>query len=234
MLAALNPYAFNNTDPELFTLNHTFRNTLFFNRSSSRLSLDYTFSRTGSKMALVNGTESRIHQIHTLRGRTTLARHLTLHVEGGNGVRQRSYESFSFNNYNIHLWNTTGELQYQPGTRYRLGMKYRYNDKKNTSASSGEHAKLHRVSSEFKYSMPAKGSLQTQLEYIAIQYNAPEQNSIAFEMLEGLRKGNNMTWTISYQRILAANMQVSLQYNGRKSPGTPIVHVGTVQVRAFF
>ncbi len=234
VLKALDPWFANRNDPEMISLNYSLRNTLFFNRSSSTFSLDYTTTRNESKVLLVNGFERRGQIQHTLRARWNLTREFILRTEGNTGIRERSSEFFSGNDYRIAIMAGNAELQYQPGTKYRVGIRYSYTDKKNNLGAKGEHAGLHRGGMEFRYSIPMKGSLQALAEYIGIQYNSLQQNSVAFEMLEGLRTGNNFTWTLGYQRILVNNLQVNLQYNGRKSPETPTVHVGTVQVRAFF
>lgn len=41
-------------------------------------------------------------------------------------------------------------------------------------------------------------------------------------------------WSVSIQRNLSSNLQLDLTYNGRRSEGAPVVHVGGAQVRAFF
>ena len=59
-------------------------------------------------------------------------------------------------------------------------------------------------------------------------------SSIAFEMLEGLKTGNNFTWGLSYQRKIAKNLQINFNYNGRKSEDTKAIHSGGMELRAFF
>ncbi len=233
ILAALDPFFINLSNPALISLTYALRNTLFFNRSSTRYSLEYTTQRSASRMLLVNGFEERAVMQHQMRLRWNLSRSFIIRGEGTTGNRDRASEFFSTTDYNINMKGSSIELQYQPGTKYRVGGKYSFSDKKN-SGTGNEHALLHRFTTEFRHSTPMKGSLQAQAEYINIRYNSTDQSSIAFEMLEGLRTGQNYTWTIAYLRILANNMQVNIQYTGRKSPGTPVVHVGTVQVRAFF
>jgi hypothetical protein len=53
-------------------------------------------------------------------------------------------------------------------------------------------------------------------------------------MLNALKTGYNYTWELSYQRNLTSNIQISINYNGRKSPNSKIVNIGGAQVRAFF
>ena len=82
--------------------------------------------------------------------------------------------------------------------------------------------------------MVNRGTLLVKANYIDISYNGDENNSLGFVMLEGLRTGRNGTWNVSYQQDISDHLQFSLIYDGRKSPETPVVHVGSVQLRAYF
>ncbi len=235
LTAALDPFGFDAGKPDLVSLSYLLRNTLFFNRSAPRFGLDYTTAISNSKVLMVNGFELRTQKLNTLRGRVVPLKNFMLRTEGNLGTRSRSSEFFVLNNYRLSLWSILAELQYQPGTQYRASAKYQYSDKKNTEGSLGEKATLHRTGIEFRYNIPQKGAgLQAQGEWILIGYNASQQSSIAFEMLEGLSPGTNYTWILGYQQMLSDNLQIALQYNGRKSTGTPAVHTGNVQVRASF
>ncbi|NTW34117.1 MAG: hypothetical protein HGB12_16115, partial [Bacteroidetes bacterium] len=97
-----------------------------------------------------------------------------------------------------------------------------------------ERAFINKAGFETKYNVLSKGSLIFKFEYIKIAYNSPENSTIAYEMLEGLKKGDNSTWNLSYQRNISTNLQLDLSYNGRKSIGSKIIHVGSVQLRAYF
>ena len=79
-----------------------------------------------------------------------------------------------------------------------------------------------------------KGSLNLKADYIQIQFNGTQNTSLAFEMLDALKIGQNITWGATYQRTLSNNLQISITYDGRKSDGTKIVHVGGASVRAYF
>jgi hypothetical protein len=72
------------------------------------------------------------------------------------------------------------------------------------------------------------------LNYIKITYNGESYSPIAYEMLESLQKGNNMNWTASYQQNFANNLQLTINYSGRKSDGAAIVHIGGAAVEIVF
>lgn len=232
--AVLNPFGFEARNPDLVSLSYLLRNTVFFNRSTPGFGMEYTTTLSSSKVLMVNGYEIRSYRLHTIRSRVTLWKSLLVRAEGNVGTRHRNSEFFLQNNYQLDLWSMQAEVQYQPGTRYRASARYQYSDKQNTSGTQGEKATLHRTGAEFRFNMPQKGTLLAQGEWILTGYNAPAQSSIAFEMLEGLNPGTNFTWMVSYQHMLSENLQISLQYNGRKSTGVNAIHTGNVQIRAFF
>ena len=70
--------------------------------------------------------------------------------------------------------------------------------------------------------------------YINNKFTTTNNASLAYEMLEGLQQGANMTWEMTYQQNISKHMQLSINYNGRKSEENPVIHTGGVQVRAFF
>ncbi|MFN9326512.1 MAG: hypothetical protein ACK6A5_14130, partial [Flavobacteriales bacterium] len=69
---------------------------------------------------------------------------------------------------------------------------------------------------------------------VDIRYDGEVNSALGNEMLSGLKPGTNATWSISLQRNLSNNLQVDITYNGRRSEGVPVVHVGGAQVRAYF
>jgi hypothetical protein len=53
-------------------------------------------------------------------------------------------------------------------------------------------------------------------------------------MLDALLPGQNFIWNLDFTRRLANNMEITVQYDGRK-PGTGrVIHTGRAGVRALF
>jgi hypothetical protein len=105
---------------------------------------------------------------------------------------------------------------------------------RNTAVDGEERALSHTAGTELKYNVAEKGSFQGRFNFILINFSGQQNTPVAFEMQEGLKSGNNFTWGINYQRTLSNNMQLNINYDGRKSPEAKTVHVGGVQVRLFF
>ena len=87
---------------------------------------------------------------------------------------------------------------------------------------------------EFKFNKVEKGSITAKFDFINITYNDLQNTPVAYEMLNALQTGANYTWNFTYQRNLTSNIQISINYDGRKSPTTKLINIGGAQVRAFF
>src|SRR5690606_11616221 len=119
-------------------------------------------------------------------------------------------------------------------TRFRAVFGYKYVVKQNSLEFGNEQAYINDVGTEIKYNVVNKGSLLAGFNFIKINYTGIVSSSLGFEMLEALKPGINYTWNAGWQRNLSKNMQLNLTYNGRKSEETKMIHIGGVQVRAFF
>jgi hypothetical protein len=113
-------------------------------------------------------------------------------------------------------------------------LRFNYSEKANEAELGGEGAVLRDLGAEFRWNTADKGSLQCSANLVEISYDGTVDSSLGTEMLKGLKPGTNITWNVTLQRRLSGHLQMDLMYNGRSSPGVPVVHVGGAQVRAFF
>lgn len=234
LLEAMNPFFLQTENPDLKNITASLRHVIYFNRTDAKYGADYTFRNNSNKSVMVNGFESRQFAQHILKARWNITSVIMLRVELAKGIKERYSEFFTQNDYAIEMLDVKPEISIQPGTKFRITGQYSYTSKENSFEYGGERATLNKANVELRFITPEKGNIMSSVAFISIDYNADQNNSIAFEMLEGLKQGNNLTWTVNWQRTLSNNLQLNLQYNGRKSPDHHAIHVGTVQVRAFF
>lgn len=231
---SFNPAARNVADTSLLSFNSTIRNTLYFNRTNSIFGADYTFSDVGSKVLLANGFDARTNRFNQLNIRWNIKKQFTLTTTSEAGTKGSSADYTSGRDFNINYLKIQPTFIYQPNTRFRVALEYRQENKKNDTNLGGETALVHDLGTEFKYNQAEKGSLTGNFNAVRISYVGAQNNALAFEMLESLRPGLNFTWGLGYQRSVSKNLQVSIQYNGRKSENNDMIHAGGVEVRAFF
>lgn len=229
-----NPFFSNVTDSMLVALNSSFRNTLFFNRSSSIFFMELTWLDNRNKMLLSNGFETRVMNSTGLRARWNFNRRYSFEMKASLGKKESKADFFQNRNYNINAVDFEPSLSYQYENRWRVNLFYGFSNKENMMGVEKEKASIHKTGLELRYIIPAKGNLSGRYQLSQIDYPFETNTPVAFEMLEGLNAGTNSIWNLSWQQNLNAWLQLNLGYHGRKSPGSPAVHSGSMQVRALF
>lgn len=229
-----NPLARQIADTSLITLNSTIRNTIYFNRTSTIFGADYTFQNLESKTLLANGFDARNSRFHQINARWNIKRMFTLKLETEIGNKIALADYTSGRNYAINYDKIAPSLSYQPSTTFRLSFETRFENKYNDPLYGGESSRIRDLGLDLKFNQAEKGSFQAKFNFVNITYDGAVNNAIAFEMLESLKPGKNYTWNVNYQRSLSKNLQISLQYNGRKSEANRTIHAGGVELRAFF
>jgi len=231
-----NPIDINVKDSLITALNYSLRQSVFFNQSAAVFGTDYTYQNNLSKQLLTNGSEIRGNTTHEWRWRWNLSQAWSLNSANIYGIKQTISEFLTSRNYKIESFDLEQKINYQPNTAFRISAIYKHNIKQNIFKDAFEKAELNIIGLELKYNQVDKGSLTGKADFINITYNDVEnQNTpIAYEMLNALKVGYNYTWSLSYQRNLSNNIQISINYDGRKSPNTKIINIGGAQIRAFF
>lgn len=234
ILNALNPFASEVNSTDLVSLNSSARNTFYFNRTDPVYSIDFNWQDVRNKTLMVNGYDSRVNTFMALRGRYNATKKITLNIELKKGSRGSSSQFLSNRNYTIDFYQLVPNFVFQPNVAFRLSLSYDLANKQNRPQFGTQKAINHNAGIEIKYNQLNKGSLQVKFNYINIKYNDQPNTPLAYEMLEGLRAGQNMTWNVSYQRNLSTNLQMTLTYDGRRPQGLKVVHTGGMQLRALF
>lgn len=232
--SAFNPFTINPADTSLIALNSAVRNTLYYDRSSRAWSVDHTFQGDRGKSLLLNGSDSRVRESNLVHLRWNTTTRWTFEAEAGRGRIASSSTVVAGRTYAIDEQSLAPKLTWQPNTRMRGMARFKYTEKHNAGELGGERAEVRDLGTEFRYNTADKGTVQVQANLVGIAYNGTVDSSLGTEMLSGLKPGTNITWSLAFQRRLSDHLQVDITYNGRSSPGIPVVHVGGAQVRAFF
>ena len=232
--AALNLFNLNELDTNLLSFNSSLRNSIFYDRTSRKWSANFTIQKDETKSNLVNGSETRGRSSQRLGLRWNTTEKFTFNMEYETGAVFSRSNLLTGRTYNVDLVRTEPQLTWQPNTRFRASTAISLTEKSATSEAETGIATLNEIELQARLSEPGKGSIEFTLSYINIDYNGTENNSLGNEVLQGLRVGNNATWGLSIQRNLSKNLQIDLTYNGRRSENNRAIHVGGMQLRAFF
>jgi hypothetical protein len=125
------------------------------------------------------------------------------------------------------------EVAFQPRNTIRIGAFANLNVKNNTLGA--EKAQQMKLGSDFRLSQASVRTVNAGLTFTRILFqNGAVDSPLAYDMLEALSPGNNLTWNVNFQQKLASGLQLLLSYEGRKSGVQDAVHLGKVQLTALF
>jgi hypothetical protein len=227
-----NPLLVNLPDSVLLAAQGLVRNIVYYNKANPVYGMDYTHQIQENRNLLSNGFESRREQLHFYSLRWNFIRAVTLIQEIRWGEKETRSDFLNGRNFLIRYNQWQPKLTYQPTPLLKVSALAHYADKGN--ALGEERALIRRLGAECAWNVPERGSIRSEINFYVIDYSGAVNNSLAFEMLEGLQPGYNYTWQLSWQRNVAENIQLNILYNGRKSEDLRTIHAGSVQVRAVF
>lgn len=231
---AYNPFVGSIDDNSLVSTSNVIKNTLYFNRTNNVGGADYSYESSKTKTLLATGFDGRTRESHELNGRVTILKKFSIQSQFETGLKTSSVDYTTGRNYRLHYWQVKPSFIYQPNTSLRFSLDGRLVQKKNEANLGGERADIYDIGVTGKFNQTQKGSLQGQFNVIRITFVGDSNTPLGFELLEALKPGVNYVWNLGYQRSLSKNLQISVQYNGRKSEGNKIIHAGGMEVKAFF
>ncbi|MEJ7767619.1 MAG: hypothetical protein WKF89_07390 [Chitinophagaceae bacterium] len=235
----LNPFIKALNDSSLISLNSVFINSLSFNRFSSRWGIDLNNSRNNGKALLTYGFESRKFEEWTLNGRVYFVKSLSLDVALKNGVNFLTTSNMKFDNrnYKLDINSVEPRLSYTQGGNFRMITGYKYTGKKNR-VNELEAYTSHSWNNEVKYNILQNSSILARVTYSAISflsrknYLVNTNSTVSYIMLDGLLPGKNFLWNLDLTKRLSNNLEINLQYEGRKPGSAKVVHIGRASLRA--
>lgn len=231
---AYNPFYNPIQDTTLLSYRNTFRNTIFINRSYTKIAAEYTYQNNRVKNLLLNGFQTNGVISHLVNVRWNITTKYTIILAGDFGNDFNASDFISDGNYRIQFQKFLPEFRYQPNQFFRISINGEITQKNNYDTELDQNAQIIGVGLESRFNMPSKGSLFANIKFSNIDYTGPNNTPSQVNMLETLRPGLNLTWSLSWQQNLNKFLQLSINYNGRKSEDISAIHVGGVQVRAFF
>ena len=229
----LNPLV-NADNPIIQQMSNSLRNSLFFNRSSSKYSVELVTQLFANKNLLINGTDFRSINKDQIKFRWNLNKSYMINSQLTKEIKRNSSTYMTNRNYDIENKEINNRISFQPNTLFRVALNGRYSEKRNSIEYGGEKAFINDIGIELRRSKRDKGLLNGELHLVNINYTGESSSTIGFEMLEGLQLGKNITWKLGFQKNMSNNIQISISYNGRKSEENRAIHTGSMQMRAFF
>ncbi len=233
-----NPFTKKLVDTTLIALNSYLSNTLFFNRSNIKWGFDITHSINNGKSLLSYGFESRRLRNLVSKIRWNINRKFvyTVSFKQIKNILNTTGPKFDNRNYLVVQHIVEPTLSFVHKTNTRASLTYAYGNKKNT-IDSMETATNHVITADVRYNILSSSTLTARFSLNQINYKgfAGSANStVGYLLLDGLLPGKNILWNIEFTKRLAGNIEMNIQYEGRKPESTRTIHIGRASIRAIF
>ena len=211
------------------------RSTLFYNRASPKYGIELSYFDAENRQLLTNGFEFIGTEEYLLSVRVNLGRLYSFNIKTSSALREVNSDFLEGRNYLIDSYRINPEIAWQPKGNIRISGQYGYEARENIySSESEESAFFNEFILDIKLNKAVKSTFNARARWIEIDFTGEENTPIGYDLLNALRPGRNITWGVNWQQRVASGLQLSLSYDGRKSEGADIIHIGRVQISALF
>ena len=220
-------------EDQLLGLIYNIRNNFYFNRSLQRYSWIYSYGKSRNKQQFSIGTQENNSVIHQLEFQHKFAKDWLFEAKGAISEDQLLTQNLTNRNYTIHMKEFQPKWTFFYNKNRRFSFFYHLKDKQNTEQNF-EKLKLQKLGVSYFFMSQKKNQLTADFTMFINNFKGNSNSPIGYQMLEGLQVGKNYTWNLLWNQKLTSILNLSLNYFGRKSEDSPIIHSGTIQLKAIF
>jgi hypothetical protein len=133
----------------------------------------------------------------------------------------------------LTISDITSDFSYRPVQNIEVGFKIGVGSSKDDLPDVPTEVTTNSQLIRFTYSFTNKGRLRLEAERSEVTDNGTE-NLIPYELLRGKVLGKNYFWRLNFDYRLADNLQITVNYLGRKQGIGSIIHSMRSEARAYF
>ncbi|PVX45504.1 hypothetical protein C8C85_1301 [Flavobacterium sp. 103] len=227
----LNP--FESSSEDILGLIKTFTNTLSYNRGKRDNSVTYTFTKNETQNLLSIGTIQNKNSFHQLQYQHLLQKSWLFDILAKTIQTATESQTFAEKNYTIEGYLWTPKISYLFSKNVSLDLFYEYINKENQIGTL-DTLTQNRFGTSFSYVGNSKFNVNGEVSLYENDFVGNEFSSAGYQMLEGLQRGQNVTWRTLFQMNLTKFLDLNFVYQGRKSETSDAIHTGSVEIRAYF
>ncbi len=227
-----NPFYQQYADTSILSFSNTWRNILYWNRSSTIYDIQTGYIRQQNQVLQTSGFEMRAIRDLTFRWRVSLRKKMDIVINARKGMRGNRSQYFAERNFNLSQYDISAELNAIIKERFRFTGVYQFLSQENIMGD--ERFTSHKLSVESVWRRSSGSDLRGQVSLVEVNYSPSGHSAVDFAILQGLQNGTNLLWSLQLNTRLNESLILTLQYNGRNTGGTKTIHTGNAQVRANF
>ncbi len=154
-----------------------------------------------------------------------------------NKTDQMTASSYSSDERNLLSNGIQSDFSYRPERNIEVGFVFSGSEITDRLYTRNRIADLDGQEIRIVFSLPTAGQIKFDFQRQEVSLTdvpADSLTSLPFEFTEGRVVGRTYLWSVTFDYHIAANFQLSLNYDGREEGTHPIVHTLRAEARAFF
>lgn len=206
---------------------------IFVNENDPDLSFRLRFSQTKSMNQYSGGVERTYAREKSLRVRFRLVKEFSNQTDIIN-EHDNVYAPITSNRKRLINSNKIiTDFSYRPERNIEVGFKIQAGRSEDSYPSNPTVIDNNAQTIRLNLSFAGSGRLRIEVERSELIGNT-NQNVLPFELTRGNAIGKNYFWRFNFDYRLAANLQSTVNYDGRLLSGSKAVHTARAEVRAYF
>lgn len=227
----LNPFDSSNED--ILGQNNSFRNNLYYNRGKQKHSTTYSYLTNSIKNLLSIGTQENNLRSHQLQYMHLLKKSWLLQLNSSIGTSESISDNYATRNYFINSYELAPKISYLFSKNASLDVFYEFKNQENT-INLLEQATQNKFGTSFTFNSEKGFSINGEYAYYDNNFTGNATSPVGFQMLKGLQNGKNGVWRLLLQKNITEYLDININYQGRKSETSNTIHIGNIQLRAYF
>ncbi|MFD0964484.1 hypothetical protein [Pseudofulvibacter geojedonensis] len=224
---------FETDEDQFITVNSSFKNSLFYKRGKQHFSTTYSYLQSKSRNILSIGFQENKSKGHQLQFTHKFFTNWLFDLKNNLNNTENASENFANNNFEINEISFFPKLSYLASENTKFDAFYEFTNKEN-QVSDFEKLNQQRMGVSFSIAKQDKISLNGEFNYYLNNFEGSSFSPVAYQMLEGLEKGKNLTWSLFAQKRITKFLDLNISYFGRKTETSQVIHTGNIQLKAFF
>jgi len=208
---------------------------LWENNRARSVRYRFTALRELNNQYFGEGLSRRQQLRHELRATLALSPQVSSQTELILNREDRTFDAISGRQNRLVL-NRTGalELSYRPRSMWELAAEVGLAFDEDRAAPAVE-VRAYSLKPRSTYSFRGKGRLSGELEWAQVTVTPLlRDRPLPFELANGNRPGRTLRWNFALEYRISTNINISASYLGRNEPQRQTLHLGKVEMRAFF
>ena len=209
---------------------------VFLFENNSDLSFRFRYSERYGLTQLVSSIEKTFQEERSIRIRSQLVQEISNQTDFVNKIDQMTASTQSSEERDIVSDALLSDFSYRPALNWEIGFNFGVTEVINYFGGQNATADINEEGIRIVQSFPGIGQLRAELkrEEVSLTNITDPNASLPYEFTAGKTVGQSYLWQLTFDYRITANLQLSLNYNGRKEGGGQPIHFARMEAKAFF